>query len=253
MPNLFSTPPAVVSDTRQGWDRTLVYADGRVRSLPNFYLPIPIDDPNKGYLEKTYQVGTALDPYWNAGYSAGTVQIVSDEKRGADRVATYTDGSTYVSVGWYDRNPAYSGATYNPAPPAPIPAPLAPLQDVPIGFPEDASQLPAMPGYIAPSNIVPSDVTLPLNLSAPAYPIAKLDVTPEVAAMPFQGPIQEGYTPGVPSLSTGIGNLTPGVPNTPSNNGAQGPAGLNVAIFGKDGWGGPGLIIAAIALYYILK
>lgn len=246
MSNQYSQPLEVVSDTRDGFDRNVTYADGRVRRMRNYYLPVPIDDPSKSYLQKTYQFGTALDPYWDAGYSEGTIQLVDDYRDGFNRVAKYSDGTVYVSQNWYAKNPAYSGDSYNPSPVVATPA----LQDSTTGFPEIAP-MPAYSPAPPPANIVPSDVTLPLNLSAPSspiYPPALLETTPGAANVPFQGPLQENYAPGIPGLATGIGNLTPGVPNTPGTDGAQGPAGLNAS-----GFGGPGLIIAAVALYLILK
>lgn len=256
--NQYSTPPAVASDARLGWDRTITYVDGRVRVMRNYYLPFPIDDPSKSYLEKTYQFGTALDSYWSAGYSAGTVQLVDDFREGNDRVAVYSDGSRYVSAGWYERNPGYSDfrlapgsystapiTTYvppvNPAPaPPPVvvppvaPAPVAPPVVVspepetpPIGFPDDASQLysplspSAMPSQV--QGIPPSDVTLPPNLSAPANQIY-LPLTGSAASVPFSGPVEQPAVPGVPSLTAGLGNLVPGVPNVPNT----GPLPFNV-------------------------
>lgn len=276
MTNQYSTPPAVASDARIGWDRILTYVDGRVRTLRNYYLPFPIDDPSKSYLEKTYQVGTALDPYWSAGYSGGTVQLVDDYREGNDRVAVYTDGSRYVSPGWYERNPAYSDfrlapGSYSTAPitsyvppilpasPAPppvvTPAPLPPSgipapETPPIGFPEDASQLPSpqapstMPAQA--QGIPPSSVTLPPNLSASGVTYSGT-MTSDSYAVPstgapapltgqnlytppaggsvagFSAPVSQDYIPGVPSLSAGLGNLTPGVPNVPSTGPAPSP------------------------------
>lgn len=312
MTNQYSTPLAVTRDERTGWDRVVTYTDGRVRTMRNYYIPFPIDDPTKSYLEKTYQFGTALDPYWSAGYSGGTVQLVDDFREGNDRVAVYTDGSRYVSRGWYERNPAYSDyrlapGSYSTAPittyvapilpPAPVVPPAPPVlpappsglptgapETPPIGFPDDASQLYAPPSNM-PSQAVgipPSSVTLPPNLSAsgvtysgtfPAdsYAIPSTGapaplVSPNLyqplpggTASGFTGPVSQDYTPGVPSLTTGLGNVTPGVPNVPSTGPAPG-GGLS-GLFGffpteskTNSTGAPRLLILlAITAYFLFK
>lgn len=290
--NLYSQPPAVASDARTGWDRTITYVDGRVRVMRNYYLPFPIDDPSKSFLEKTYQFGTALDSYWSAGYSAGTVQLVDDFREGNNRVAVYSDGSSYVSAGWYERNPAYSDyrlapgsystapiTTYVPpvtpapapapaavTPPPVIPAPTPPAPPVaiepetpPIGFPDDASQLYSQQTpspAIMPSQaqgIPPSDVTLPPNLSAPANQVY-LPLTPSAAAVPFSGPVSQEPVPGVPSLTAGLGNLVPGVPNVPST-GPSETASRDAMLAGLVGYGGGKLVVIGliIGLYYLFK
>lgn len=158
MPGQYSQPPVVTSDVRNGFDRSVVYADGQSRVMRNYFLPIPIDDNNRGYLEKTYQFGSALDPMWNAGYSVGTIQLVDDYKSGNDRIAVYSDGSTYRSADWYIRYPQY-----NPNPPVP--------SYVPPVFQQDPNIRP--PNYVPPSagislGVDPSDIVIPINTSAPA-------------------------------------------------------------------------------------
>lgn len=318
MTNQYSTPLAVTRDERAGWDRIVTYADGRVRTLRNYYLPFPIDDPSKSYLEKTYQFGTALDPYWSAGYSGGTVQLVDDFRSGNDRIAVYNDGSRFVSAGWYERYPAYSDyrlapgsystapiTTYVPpiAPPAPAAIPAPPVvppvvpappsgappvipaqpqesETPPIGFPDDASQL-----YLTPSNmpsqaigIPPSSVTLPPNLSASGVTYAgtsttggPMPLTPEQQYAPpvpylgstgFVGPVSQDVTPGVPSLTTGLGNLVPGVPNVPNTGPAPATNWINSFYPNYNAAGandpfnvgiGRLLVVVAIAAYLLLK
>lgn len=158
MSGQYSQPPAVTSDVRNGFDRSVTYANGQNRVMRNYYVPIPIDDSNRGYLEKTYQFGTALDPMWNAGYSAGTIQLVDDYQSGNDRIAVYSDGSSFRSVDWYIRFPQY-----NPNPPLP--------SYVPPVFQQDPNIRP--PDYVPPSagisiGVDPSDIALPINTSAPA-------------------------------------------------------------------------------------
>lgn len=156
MQNLYSQAPVVKTDSRDNWDRVVEYADGRVRRMRNYYIPVPIDDPEKTYLQKTYQFGTALDPYWSAGYSAGTIQLVDDFQDGADRVAAYNDGSTYRSVDWYRKNPSYTQIPMpSYVPPVAQPAPQRPSAFVP---PSSAESV----------GIDPSDIALPINISAPA-------------------------------------------------------------------------------------